>query len=402
MKKYFLVLGNGSAAKKISKLIFRNYSGYIPLRLTYSNRLRNEKYLLEIKKDKEIDGIKEFVGIVGVVGVVNRFDSYIPLYGKIVDEFGLFGPSFESVMYFKDKSRMHELMERNDLEKYRPKTKIVDFENLEKVLGEIKFPIVAKPFMGAKSRGVFVVRGKEDFFRVLKRMSRHFMSKKIRRVMKNENKVMIEEYIKGVQFTFTGFVDDEGNLHKVGYERIYVGVDVGQKHQQLVYRTTDTSISNGVLQEAYILLNKLVEISGLKSTFIFPDFILTEDKRLILIELNVRIGGFRDEMYQYSSGVDLNEMAIKLALNKKVLVNKRFQKSCTAVEVWTEKTGIIRKFDFPSTIQVRNYKQYFSVGDKYIAPPIGDLPLAKFFVVEEKDSIEKARKLVKKIKLEIK
>jgi biotin carboxylase len=400
MKKFFLLLGKGPAIRSSNDVLEKNYPDLFPVGVFYSEEKSQKGRSLIIKEGSEVEKIGKYIGENQVVGVVNRLDSYILLWAKIVDEFGLHGSSFESVMWFKDKSRMHDLMVKNGLSLYRPESKEVDFVNSKEYLENEKLPVVIKPIMGSKSRGVLVLRDRNELSRYMNRIKYHFDSEKVRRSLNAKEKVLIEEYVEGKQFTFTGFVDESGDVHKIGFERVYRGVDVGQNHQQLVYRTTDIDIDEEVLEEAYKLINKLVKIAGLKSTFVFPDYILSKKGKLILVELNVRAGGFRAEMYKYANGIDFDKIAVQLALGEEIGWEKKFNGSCTAVELWADKSGKINKFDFNIRDKVEGFKQYFSVGDEYISPPDGDKPLVSFFVVGD-NSLNKSKELISGCSIEI-
>lgn len=134
-------------------------------------------------------------------------------------------------------------------------------------------------------------------------------------------------------------------------------------------------------------------VSDLKSTFIFPEFFITKDNRIILIELNVRLGGFRSELYKYAYGLDLRLMAIKLALGQSIDLNKSKAKSSTAVEVWSNQSGTIKKLIVPDHPQMHYKKTFFNQSDYYQAAPIGDKPLAKFYIVSQSNSLSLAEKL---------
>src|SRR5690606_29130931 len=127
--------------------------------------------------------------------------------------------------------------------------------------------------------------------------------------------------------------DKKGKLVKLGDCSVYSGRNLGEEHQQLVYRIMPSRQPQQTLRKIHQILQQLVTASGLRSTFLHPEFILDHDG-LKLMEINVRIGGFRAEMMKYTAHIDLTELAVDLALGKKLPTSIDYHQSCTAVEIW--------------------------------------------------------------------
>jgi biotin carboxylase len=314
---------------------------------------------------------------------VNRADVYIPLHGELVDAFGVPGPGLTTVLQFKNKAKLHELMVKAGMARHRPVTELVALERLDRVLREKTLPVVVKPFMGSKSRSVFVVREITQLEEVMNRLVRHFAESQTVYHEEKQELALIEEYVEGRQVTAASFVDHKRRLTIVSYEDVLTGWDVGQRHQQLVYRTTPSAVGEGVRQTIRLILQRLVKESGLVSTVLHPEFLVTKDGGVYLIEVNVRLGGFRAEMLRLAYGMDMEVAALVLAMGDEVAVPQTHQGGCTAVEVWEDVSGRLLDMRVPVSDRVREYKQYLVTGEPYVAPPDGDKPLALYYVVGE-------------------
>jgi len=398
-----LVLGTGPATIRSLSLIGERLPHLSVLLGMYEGEGKKMGGLTEkvyLSKGKEIDQIRRQLGGRKLVGVLNRFDSYIQLMAMVVEAFGIPGPTFEAVMCFKDKSKMDLLMRENGLSEFRPDTRTVALADVKKTLHMGGWPKVVKPYMGSKSRGVFVLHNQQEAAEALVYLHEHFDSDRMFRTDESEDKVMVEEFIGGTQITCSGWVDHNGKLTILGFEDVLNGRDVGQEHQQLVYRSVPSNGPDWVKEGITRLLAKLIHHSHLRSTFIFPDFIYTQD-RLYIMELNVRIGGFRSEMYRYAYGVELDYMAIEIALGKTPTYTPTLDGSCTAVEVWEEESGIVNQVELPNDETIKDLKKYYQKGDTYLAPPMANEPLARFYVDDPTGkSKKKALALRKMVKVE--
>lgn len=335
-----------------------------------------------------------------VAAVINRGDTLETLHGKLVDHYQVPGPSYSSIIAFKDKAKMHQLMLDSDLDFYRPKTIVADLTEIEKALEKVQFPVVIKPFAGAKSRGVFKLNKKSEAKEAIKLLTKHF-NKESSLVVKNssDKKVLIEEYIDGKQLTCTCYVDDKSKLHVLTFVDVLTAKDLGKNHMQLIYRSCPSRFNEAIFNKVTFILQRLIKLTNLKSTCIHPEFFVV-GKRVILIEVNVRIGGFREDLLKLSTGLELGEIGINLALGKKVSDDFEMVGSACACEVWEEKSGIIESINFPKNKYLKNQKIKVSNGEKYLEPPYGNIPIASFFVSNEDNALGMAKKIRKNIKID--
>lgn len=401
-----LILGSGKYFKQILEMLSVIYPTVTIVQISYSGKRQEvpaSRYC-PIVLGSEIQKVDEFVktGNYRVIAIYNRSDTYIQLHGQLVDHFHVPGPSEKSVNFFRQKNKMHQLMTDNDLGEFRPQTEIRHFSRIsESFLQKLSYPVVVKPMIGAKSRGVFLLNRLEDFGNVKAALQKHFLNEQAVQLADTSDIVLFEEYVRGKQVTLTAYIDEKGKLHSISSVDVTTARDVGLPHMQLIYRTTPSKYPEYIRQKMEFVLQQLASASGLRSTFLHPDFIVSGN-RVILIELNCRIGGFRYEMTKYAYHLDINKMAIQLAMGDDIDDQLVKVKSCTACEVWEEKSGQIQQFSIPKSKYIVDASQRLFPGDLYRQPPDGNVPLGRFFVVSENDdSLKLAKKLRKQVKVKI-
>lgn len=337
-----------------------------------------------------------------VVAAINRGDEQIETHSRLVDYYGLPGPSFSATQHFRSKAALDKLMNDYGLAQYRPATITTSLENLAQKLAEVEFPVIIKPFQGAKSRGVHKLTQANDYTpEIHQELNKHFVTEPSLKG-KQEKIMLIENFIEGRQTTVTAYLDPNGHIHNLGVVDVYDGYDVGQNHRQLVYRTTSSKLEPQRQSELISILQKLAQATGLKSTFIHPDFIVNQNQ-LKLIELNARLGGLRNEMAHYAYGLNLDLFALQLALGETPNDTKLKNHSCTGSDIWSMDSGQVESIEFYDHPRVVEKTIYFQPHDQYSAPPAGNQQLVRFYVeTADENSLEIAQKVQKQTKIVIK
>lgn len=389
-----LLLGENTVSKTNLNLICEMFK-ITPVLATHL-KTQKEKWLstLYLENGKEVRCIEDFLyrNNLNLIAILNKTDYYVVLHAQLCQEFGVIGPKVDGVEVFKNKSEFHNFHISNRLETYRPKADIVPLMRIKSYLETKSGGFIVKPNVGVKSRAVLKVEGRFKPYVIKSILKKHFSKRSVLLSGFTDQEILVEEILAGRQITVTCFINHQGRLEILDFVEVINGQDLNLKHTQLVYRTNSTFATNDIKLDIVEYLQKVVDLSGLKSTFIHPEFIVN-DERFWVIEINVRIGGFRSKMAKFAYDVDMDRMAIDLALGKEVSFEKQFENSVTAVEVWEEKSGIVRKLDPPKHPAIREMKVKFKPGDEYTAPPLAQIPLAQFYVVDEKDSLSLAKKL---------
>lgn len=395
MQKIFLLLGN-NLLDKFSPHVLEIFPDVEIIECGNKNEQRNQ-YLF-LPKGKEFKTIIEFAKNKQVVGILNRADYYENLHGKLVDYFEIPGPSFAAIDQVGNKANLHLLMEDLNLQLFRPKTIICQLTEVAELLKNIQFPVILKPFAGAHSQGVTKLESVEDFNDVYPQIYEHFLSAKAIENEKDKT-VLIEEYLPGKQITPICYIDNKSKVHFISLVKITSARDINQNHHQLIYRTTPSNAKEHIQQKMKFVLQKIAKASLLKNTFLDPEFFVDGDK-IYLIEINVRMGGFRQELAKPAFDIDLEKMIVQLAADQEVDDQFNVIGSATACEIWEPQSGTIKKIKLPKSKHIAHSRINFEPGDYYEAPPVGNKALGSFYVRTEEKSLSLTKALRNKVIIE--
>jgi len=356
---------------------------------------------LHLRPGKALNQIADYVGANAVQLILNRVDSYVSLHGKLASHFGCFGPSATAIEKFRNKASFHKLLVAENMARHRPKTEIVLVSELEEHIKTRVLPVVIKPFIGANSQAVVVIEKLSDLYDHMPLLVDHFSKNRAANTSGLKHTFLVEDYISGQQLTPCAYVDHVGKITLLDIIDIVRARDLGLEGTNIHYRTTMPKLSNSVVREITQILEKIATSSGLTSTFIDPEFIVTKEGIPFIIEVNPRIGGFRYEMMRYAFGLDTDLISIQLAMGEKVTAEKKFKKYCTGVEIWDTRSGTLSAFVIPDDPSIVEVQQSKFEGDKYLAPPLGNASLGKLFVVADSGTcLETAKKIRNKLTLE--
>lgn len=354
----------------------------------------NHYEYVKLQQESELNTILNYVkkNNYKVIAVLNRVDQFEEIHGALCDELDLPGPSRKAVNLISNKDALHESMIKNGLGFYRPRTIKTSIVDLSKHFENVQFPVVIKPADGAKSRGVVKIESKDDIESAISIIENY---------IDNDETILIENYIEGSQVAPVCFVDMHGKVQSLNFVDITSGEDIGHSHMQLIYRTIPSKLTKSIKSILISVIQKVCDYSELKSVCLHPEFIISRND-VYLIEVNVRIAGYRDELMQYACGISMSEVSLMLALGREVLVSQTKTISATACEIWDERSGVIDEVNLPDNRYVVSKKIHFKQGDIFTAPPNDNKQLATFFVVHPEDSLSVAREVRKAAEINFK
>lgn len=401
MKHLFLILGWNEQVNRLTNIVHNNYPNLEVVTAGYSKIESVNKVVphLYLEVGHEMQTIKDRIGKNKLSGALNLIDRYIPLHAKIVDHYRLPGPTSDCINLTKDKSALHELMIQSNLSHSRPATIVTTLDSMVDYGRNIKTPFIIKPYMGAKSRGVYTITDHTQLHKVKSELS-IYLDSKYCQSNGGKDRFLIEEFIEGDQFSITCYVDKNGHLHTINEVDIISGHNLGLKHNQIVHRTTPSKLSEKILAKASNLIQAVVNSSRVTSTFLHPELIVRGEE-VFLIELNVRLGGLRGMLSKYANSVDIGTMVVQLALGQSPTFDRLSSQPTTASELWPLASGSIDKITYPNSKYVLHIDHIHRQGDRYVAPPQGSSPIAQIYTSHPKDSLATAQAILDDIQIEI-
>ncbi|GAA3657794.1 phosphoribosylamine--glycine ligase [Asaccharospora irregularis] len=264
--------------------------------------------------DKLIDFVKENNIDLTVVG------PEVPLVKGIVDRFEeeglkIFGPNKECAQLEGSKSFSKDFMVKHNI----PTAKYKEYTEIDKAISEIDsfgYPVVIKADGLAAGKGVVILENKEDALDALKDM---MLDKKFGEA---GNKIVVEEFLKGVETSILAFVDNNTIIPMVSakdHKKVYnneQGPNTGGmgtfSPSEIYTDDLEKEIREKVLDRTLDGLKK----DGLKfKGILFIGLMITNDGAKVL-EYNVRFGDPETQSVLFRLDTDLNKIMTSIIDNK--------------------------------------------------------------------------------------
>ncbi|AXP49220.1 ATP-grasp domain-containing protein [Bacillus subtilis] len=266
----------------------------------------------------------------------------------IAEHFNLFGIPYEVAVNSTIKSNRSKIFEENNIPS--PKYRIVNSyaELLERAI-DVEFPLVLKPINLYGSIGVVLVESKQDLYEAYKYCTN----------ATNEKSVIVNEYLKGTEYSSEGLMID-GKFHLTGLsERVFHYekykphfVEVGDIIPTLL-ADQEKRMCSKVTEEAALAL-------GIKNGIVKGDLIL-HNKQIKVLEITPRLGGprFGTEMIPLSNGTNILRAAIQQALHEEIdynYLNPKYEKGMVNRTIFAQ-PGIITNIE--GLEEIKNLPGYY-------------------------------------------
>ncbi len=244
--------------------------------------------VLKVAREKEIDGICTAGTDVAVITI-----------GKVCDEMGLKGLSFEAAKIAADKMLMKHAYEENGVRTARYR-EVAFTDDLDAKIADLEYPLIFKAVDSSGSRGITRVNSPEEIPAAVEAVKQ----------TTRKDYYLVEEFIIGSEFGAQAFILD-GKLQFVLPHGDYVfvgntGVPVGH--------FAPFALTEEQLQDVFDQTEKAVRAMKLDNCAINADFIMRDGKTYVL-EIGGRSGATcLAELVSIYYGYNYYEKIIQAAL----------------------------------------------------------------------------------------
>jgi len=356
-----------------------NYPGFaIADKVVYENTVDYEK-VLEVAKREQIDGI-----------VTAGTDVAVITIGKVCDELGLPGLSFEAAKISSNKILMKKRYEEYGVRTARFREVSFDEDMDERVKG-LDFPLIFKAVDTSGSRGIVRVNAREEFE----------AARDIVKASTRSDHFIIEEFIEGEEFGAQAFVY-RGEVRFILPHGDYVfhgdtGVPVGH--------FAPYQLDEAVVADAKLQLERAIAAMGLDNCAINADFILRDGKTYVL-ELGGRSGATcLAELVSIYYGYDYYEKLILAALGEDVDFPQTQAVPNASMLLRSDRDGIIRSIENHNAPDPDIYEIQFDyeVGDAVKKFHVGPHRIGHVITKGEtlEKAVEKLNEALAKIKITV-
>ncbi len=313
-----------------------NYPGFaIADQCCYENTVDYER-ILQVAKEEKIDGI-----------VTAGTDVAVITIGKVCDELGLPGLSFEAAKIASNKILMKKKYEEYGVRTARFREVSFEEDMYEKT-ADLNFPLIFKAVDTSGSRGIIRVNSKEEF-------------EAARALVKANTRTdffIVEEFIEGEEFGAQAFVY-RGEVKFILPHGDYVfqgdtGVPVGH--------FAPYELAPEIVEDTKLQLTKAIEAMGLDNCAINADFILKDGKTYVL-ELGGRSGATcLAELVSIYYGFDYYEKLIRAALGEDVDFPQEHAVANASMLLRSERDGVITSIENGNGPDEDIYEIHFDYG----------------------------------------
>lgn len=268
-----------------------NYPGFKYADKVYYENTVDYDAILKIAQEEKIDGI-----------VTAGTDVAVITIGKVCDELGLSGLSFEAAQIAANKMLMKTNYEKHGVRTARFRQISLDCNDIYEEVKELTFPLIFKSVDSSGSRGIVRVDTVADFEPALSEV-------------KNNTRLdyfIIEEFIEGEEFGAQAFVYN-GEIKFIITHGDYVfqggtGVPIGH--------FAPYDLDDAVIEDTKHQLEAAIKAMKLDNCAINADFIM-KDNKVYVLEIGGRSGATcLAELVSIYYGFDYYEKIILAALGE--------------------------------------------------------------------------------------
>ncbi|MDQ0149662.1 ATP-grasp domain-containing protein [Eubacterium multiforme] len=304
-----------------------------------------------IKKCIELNEVNK------IDGVVTFLDYNVPLVAQIAEKLNLPRINYLNAINVRNKFFMREaLLKRNiSIPKFK---KVNSYEDINEFISSYGFPNIIKPVNMCASRNIFINNDENELyknFNVLKNAYPPFG-------VKRENYILIEEYMYGQEFSVESITYD-GETNVIAITKKYIN---GNENFVEIGHTTPIKLSKKLEHSIKNITCDAIKALGINQGVTHTEIKLTNGGFKI-VEVAARPGGDRiPELVELSTGIDLFNSAISIALGEKPKINRK-KNLVAAIKFIIGKPGILK-----SISGIDNIRKCNNIYDIEIEKKIGD------------------------------
>jgi len=225
------------------------------------------------------------------------------------------------------------------------------------------FPCIVKPSDSSAARGVSYCQNREEIKQAIKEVAQY----------SNDSKILIEEYIDGVQYSVeTISCNSEHQIIAINNEFIHDLPNILEISHTIPAQIDEKT--KGLIKD---IIPMILDVFSIKYGAGHIEIRVTEDNNIYLIELASRTGGWRTEMINLAYGINYSQLLLLASLNNlskvrysrysKVICNfiidyKSYEKYLSFKEDSNfiifepmEIKNVSKDFEAQNTIQVKGY-----------------------------------------------
>lgn len=330
---------------------------------TYAKKIGIKVYLIDFTSKKSIiTSLNKHKNLNNLEVLISTYERYILAKAIIGEKLSLNTLSVDSALNVTDK-----YLQRQKYKELYPEITpdfkvVVDMESIDEFMQNHEFPVIIKPTNLLKSLLVSKCYNMEELKEYFNTAKNKIKTIYKRERIKRKPRFIIEEFLQGSAHSVEVFSDSKRN-YPTPVVDIVKALDMGKDDVYEYKRELPSNESKAKIKELQRAAIKAVKAIGLTNSPAHVELIYTS-KGPKIIEVNGRVGGYRNRMYNYSYGLELLNSEIDLILGKK-LNFKPVEKSYTSVyEIFPNEEGYFLDISNKKDLKKLNSLKSFSIKRK--------------------------------------
>jgi biotin carboxylase len=274
-----------------------------------------------------------------------RGEDYINMFARIIPFVPyLRTPTSESLEWSSDKLNMRRRLATYNKKISPAYTVVKDTtkSSLEKIERKVGFPLMVKPTGLAASRLVTLCFHKEELESTLKKVFKKINSVYTETGGNWEPQVLVEQFMDGEMYSIDGYVSGRGKVYFAPLVHIKTGRTIGFDDFFGYSQMTPTQLGTESIAAAKDVARQAIKALALRSTTAHVELMKTEAGWKV-IELGARVGGFRQQMYEYSYGINHTANDILIRIPEAPVLKRAVKGHTVAMKFFAKKEGRLTK-----------------------------------------------------------
>ena len=253
-----------------------------------------------------------------VDGIIPTNDNYVPVAAIAAASLGVPKISIEAAYRTRYKDVMRQILKENNIR--TPNvfvyTNSTPWSEFQKFLDHVSFPLVIKPIACSSSYNVRRVNNLDQLHDAMQNI---FNKTELWGVPLQTDKMLIEEYIDGKEFSVEGFIQD-GQSHVLSITEKLVSDQVSFIE---VGHISNPPITPDLGKKITTYLEDVIRAMEMDNTPFHAELRLNRSNEPILMEIAARLCGDRiAEIINYTTGVNYYDLILKVLTGEEVCFQK--------------------------------------------------------------------------------
>ncbi len=200
--------------------------------------------------------------------------------------------------------------------------------------------LIVKPIKGEASTDVMIVADAKDAESVWEKVS-------LAEQRNKNNSFLAEEYFEGDQYSVDVYWSKLQGYRYTPFCKQVIGYDMGYQDFRTCYSKTVADMDETMYAEITAKLSGIFESNNMRLAIMHVEFRINTQGELFVVEINPRIGGLRNIIYNISYELPHVENVIKSTIGLDDLVIKSdLIRNSVVLHFWANKVGKFRSIEF--------------------------------------------------------